>query len=359
MGASDKSRVPSVSGRFTVLGLFEDTLDMERALIAIRRAGRPAEEISVVLRDQGAEANVKEGGAVSRAVSAHTLDAVGGWLVGLAELVLPDRETFLVAGPLGAAVADAPNRRQAAERNIKSSRSHEHDLSVEGHDLADCLAYFGFSTEESHYLAHRLNAGDAIVGLTTRDANSLRATRRLFADCDAVHIGQAQMAESAYREVRRLLSRPTKAAAGEIVVADAVDPFLNLCTLDRPPKWVKSVCGAQVVDKDGVLVGAIAEILAMPIEEPNDERLLESVRYVVVSFGRVLKLGRRRVAVPKELVDLEQGLPVIRTPASVVHRAPAYNPESPFSRREEESIFAHFGAQPYWKTRRVAKVSTA
>jgi hypothetical protein len=167
------------------------------------------------------------------------------------------------------------------------------------------------------------------------------------------------MDETAYRAVQRQLARPAKAASSEIVVADAVDPFLNLCELDRPPRWAKSICGAKIVDEAGTEVGEIAGLLALPVDEPNDEKLLHSVRYLVVKYGRVLKLGRRRVAVPKDIVDLEKKPPVINALGAVVHRAPAYDPEVPFSRREEEAIFDHFGAQPYWKSRRAANAATA
>jgi hypothetical protein len=330
---------------------------LERALIALRRAQRSPEEISVVLRDQTAEQSGETKGAVSRAVTDHTLDAVGGWLVGLAELVLPEGAIFLVAGPIGSAVAEMPGSRK---NNVKmSNRPSEHENDQIDRPLAETLAYFGFSSEESHYLAHRLSAGDAIVGHTTSEPDTLRATRRLFADCDAVHIGQAQTDEGAFREAQRQLARPARAASSDIVVADAVDPFLNLCDLERPPRWAKSICGAQIVDEQGAEVGEITEILALPVDEPNDEKLLQSVRYVVVRFGRVLKLGRRRVAVPKDLVDLEQNPVVINASAAVVHRAPAYDSESPFSRREEEAIYAHFGAQPYWKSRHATKVAPA
>jgi hypothetical protein len=356
MGSTNKTQTTPPVARFTVIGLFEDTLDMEKALVALRRARRASEEISVVLRDLSAEHDGKAGSAVSRAVSDHSLDAVGGWLVGLAELVLPDAGTYLVAGPIGVAVAEIPSRPLAPKRSVKP---HEHDDGEIIQPLAVTLAFFGFSPEESHYLAHRLGAGDAIVGHTTSEAETLHATRRLFADCDAVHIGQSQTDEAAFREVQRQLTKPTKPASRDVVVADAVDPFINLCEQERPPRWVKSLCGSRIVDNEGTEVGEVAGLLALPIDEPNDEKLLQSVRYVVVRYGRVLKLGRKRVAVPKDIVDLDQKPPAIHAPVAVVHRSPAYDPESPFSRREEEAIFDHFGAEPYWKSRRATKAATA
>jgi hypothetical protein len=336
--------------RFTVLGLFEDTLDMERALIALRRAKRSPSEISVLLRDRDAEAHVVTAGAVSRAVSEHTLEAVGGWLIGLAELILADRGTFLVAGPIGAALASAPD---IAERATNSNDDQPANLEPGAPDqnLAQTLVYFGFSQEEANYLAHRLDSGDAVVALTTHEPNLLRETRRLFANCDAVHIGQAQTEERVFRDAQIKLARPAKAAKSEIVVTDAVDPFVDYCRMKRPPRWVSELCGSTVLDDSGTEIGFVDEILGLLGEERDDEHLRQNVRYVVIRFGRVLGIGRRRAAIPKDLINLDKSPLEVQAPAGMIHRAPAYNPESPFSRSEEEVIFSYFGAQPYWAGR--------
>jgi hypothetical protein len=351
MGASGgTAREGSGHLRFTVLGLFEDTLDMERALIALRRTKRNPSEISVLLRDRDAEAHVVTAGAVPRAVSQHTLDAVGSWLVGLAELVLADRGTFLVAGPIGAALASAPD---IAERSMRSEDDQDANVELGAPDrnLAQTLVYFGFSQEEANYLAHRLQSGDAVVALTTHEPELLRETRRLFAGCDAVHIGQAQTDEQVFRDVQTKLARPAKAAKGEIVVADAVDPFVDYCQMKRPPRWVTELCGVPVLDNQGTEIGVVDEILGLLGEERDDEHLRQNVRYLVIRFGRVLGIVRRRAAIPKDLIDLDKSPLKVQAPAAMIHRAPAYNPESPFSRSEEEVIFSYFGAQPYWAGR--------
>jgi hypothetical protein len=336
--------------RFTVLGLFEDTLDMERALIALRRAKRNPSEISVLLRDRDAEAHVVTAGAVPRAVSQHALDAVGSWLVGLAELVLADRGAFLVAGPIGAALASAPDIAEGSTRSEEDQFTNV-EPGAPDPNLAQTLMYLGFSQEEANYLAHRLESGDAVVALTTHEPDLLRETRRLFADCDAVHIGQAQTDDEVFRDVQTKLARPAKAAKGEIVVADAVDPFVDYCQMKRSPRWVTELCGVPVLDNQGTEIGVVDEILGLLGEERDDDHLRQNVRYVVIRFGRVLGIGRRRAAIPKDLIDLDKSPLEVQAPAGMIHRAPAYNPESPFSRSEEEVIFSYFGAQPYWAGR--------
>ncbi|MFL5760742.1 MAG: hypothetical protein ACJ789_13525 [Thermomicrobiales bacterium] len=357
MGAMDASSREGVSAiRFTVLGLFEDTLDMERALIALRRAKRSPAEISILLRDRDAESDTVTGGAVPRAVSGHTLDAVGAWLVGLVELVLRDGGTYLVAGPIGAAVA-APEPHHGSTDTGEAKRALADANGHPDHKLARTLVYFGFSEEEAHYLGHRLNAGDALVALTTLEPELLGSTRRLFAKNDAVHIGQTQTNEQVFRDVQRILRRPAKTTS-EIVISDAVDPFLDYCQLENPPNWVSTICQGPIIDEDGAEIGVVDGLLGLPGDDWDDDRLRQDLRYAVVRFGRVLGIGRRRTAIPSDLINLERRPLGVQAPVALVHRAPAYDPDSPFSRREEEAIFAHFGAKPYWSTQS-AKASPA
>src|SRR5262245_55695407 len=247
--------------RYTVLGLFEDTLDTERALVALRRAKRDPADISILLRDRDADPGSVTAGAVPRAVSDNTLSAVGAWLVGLAELVLRDSGSYLVAGPIGAAVAAVPEAiHNSAETN---ELALEEDENPRDNHIGSTLLYFGFSEEEARYLAHRIIAGDSVVALTTKEPALLRSTRSLFADCDAIHVGQAQTSEQVFRGAQSILAKPAKASS-EIVIADAVDPFLDYCQLKRPPKWVSEVCAAPAIDIDGNELGTIEEILGLP-----------------------------------------------------------------------------------------------
>ncbi|HKG26032.1 MAG TPA: hypothetical protein VKB09_10320, partial [Thermomicrobiales bacterium] len=92
------------ASRYTVLGLFDDHIDAEQTLVALRRDDRPAEQVSVLVRDRAADAGAgpERHGEVARAVVANALNAVSGWLLGLAALIVPESGTYLVAGPIGA-----------------------------------------------------------------------------------------------------------------------------------------------------------------------------------------------------------------------------------------------------------------
>src|SRR3954471_15782841 len=93
----------------TVIGLFEDTIDAQRALGALRKAEYQPDQISFIVRDETGEQNLDEGGpgAVARAVIASALETVGTWLQGLAELIVPNLGGSLVFGPLGGALTEA------------------------------------------------------------------------------------------------------------------------------------------------------------------------------------------------------------------------------------------------------------
>src|SRR5215210_70772 len=84
------------ASRFTVLGLFDDTIDAEQTLLAMRREERPAEQVSVLVRDRAADAGSgpERHGEVARAVVANALSAVSGWLLGLAALIVPENGTY-------------------------------------------------------------------------------------------------------------------------------------------------------------------------------------------------------------------------------------------------------------------------
>lgn len=208
---------------------------------------------------------------------------------------------------------------------------------------------FGFNREEARYIDHRLDAGDAIVAVTTADRAQLQATLRLFADQDAVHIGQARTSDDVTHQVLAILAEPVSPAAGtEVVVADAVAPLRRLCQAPEKEAWVEAMCRAQIVDRDGAEVGAVDDLLADPVQDDDSEDPRKEIRYVVIGFGGLLGLGRHRVAVPAHLVDFETEPARLMLTRNLLQRAPAYDPEEPFSRRDEEAIFAYFGTIPYW-----------
>jgi hypothetical protein len=337
--------------RNTVLGLFDDTIDAEHALVALRRAENPAEQVSVLVRDRATDAagGPERQGEVARAVVANALNAVSGWLLGLAALVVPENGTYLVAGPIGAALAgvrtiEEHQRQRARDEGVEEPKPLG-DLRIDG--LKHMLTEFGFRPDEAAYLQNRLAAGSALIAVTTSNADQLQATRRLFADHSAVHIGQAQTRELIVTEAEGLLSvEPEAAVSGDVVVADAVAPLLRLCNANVFGITPPATCGAHVIDANGEEVGEIEDILATGTS--GDAGPAPIPRYIVIGFGGLLGILRHRSAVPADHVDLSVTPVRLTVSKEIVRRAPSYDSDVPFSRREEMAINAYFGTTPYW-----------
>jgi hypothetical protein len=209
------------------------------------------------------------------------------------------------------------------------------------------LTEFGFRPDEATYLQNRLAAGSALIAVTSSDAEQLQATRRLFADHSAVHIGQAQTHDHIATEAEELLTvPPEEAMSGDVVIADAVAPLLRLCHTPGPGVGTPTACGAQVLDARGEEVGEIEDILATgPVGEGEPA---STPRYVVIGYGGLLGILRHRSAVPADQVDLTVDPVRLTITKEIVRRAPSYDPDLPFSRREEMAINAYFGTTPYW-----------
>ena len=351
MEATEQRTTPAdrvETSRFTVLGLFDDTIDAEQALVALRREERPAEQISVLVRDRAADggSGPERHGEVARAVVANALSAVSGWLLGLASLIIPENGTYLVAGPIGAALTGVGTIDEHVRQRIQDDTGDEpaEATGLRAGGLKRTLTEFGFRSDEAAYLQSRLAAGSALIAVTTSDSDQLRLTRRLFADHSAVHIGQAQTGESIVSEVQEILAAaPEDSSSGDLVVADAVAPLLHLCgtaTDDVRPE----LCGAGVVDTLGEEAGELEELFAE--STPGPESL--TVRYALIGFGGLLGILRHRIAVPAEQIDLHAEPVRLAVSKDVLRRAPAYDPDIPFSRREEMAINAYFGTTPYW-----------
>lgn len=348
--ARDRS-IPGEETRETVLGMFEDTIDAEQALVALRKADYPPDRISLLVRDTHAEQDqaADSRGAVARAVVASALDAVGGWLQGLASLIVPERGTFLVAGPIGAALAgmradDERHHRQeseADETTFVATTLETADLSSGG--LIRTFEEFGYQPEEAIYLEHRLAAGAALVAITAINATTFQEARSIFADHDAVYIGIAQTTATFLAQAEALLAAPPEELIrGDVVVTDVVAPLTRGCDV-RTGSVAHQLCGRAVVDRQGEETGHVEEVLLDTAASATPE-----LRYVVVAYGGVLGLGRHYVAIPIDLVDPSSVPLRLQFSKDVLHRAPVYAPDAPFSRREEEAIYSAFGVQPSW-----------
>lgn len=338
--ASDGDGTPS-----TAVALFEAAIDAERALSALRKANQSADRVSLLIRNRNDEREPADGAVdVARDIVGMALGAVANWLIGLAELIVPERGRYVVAGPMGAALTGIGRAQAAAADGEHGSCVLAADLNADS--LQWVLTEFGFTAQAADYVEHRLTAGATLVAITTSDADELATTRGIFGDHDAVHIGVAETGADVLAAAKALLaSAPALADGGTVVVVDVVARVRPVAETDA----LAASRGRAVVLAGGVEVGQVEGVLVEDVEAGAGADGTEAVpRYVVIGFGGVLGLRRRKVVVPAELVELGADPVVIRLDKAVLQRAPAYDVEVPLSRSGEEQIFRYFDVTPYW-----------
>ena len=360
---TDAGATPAVLLR-TLIALFDDTIDAEHVLIALRRSEHPPELISVVLREEGAS------DAVSRPILAHaiassSLETVSGWLQGLASLILRDGASYLVAGPIGAVLSTLRDVGPTTDGPWPPSEGeHENPfVDVDNRQLMRALTTFGFGQGETAYMEHRVVAGSPLIAATSADPELLRSVHQTFAKFNAVYLGLAHTNREVGSAAARAL-RIGPRAGGSVVVADAVAPLRRQS--EEEPNQTE-VCeqlprGRLIVTLQGEEIGTVEDILYEVQSAPGDSADGETLqgadsapaggthlaRYVIAGYGGVLGLGRHFVALPAELVDCDADPARARMTLAEAHTAPRYDPSAPLSRRDEVTIREHFGVGRYW-----------
>jgi hypothetical protein len=339
----DAHRAPQSTPQFTLVALFDDTMDAEHALAALRHE-QATERVSLIVRSAAGGDEERQPVELARTLVANALDAVGTWLSGLAALVVPDRGEYLVAGPLGVALT-AARVPAAPSSEAKTDQPWTDDVPAERDLLHGVLTRFGFGGDEATYLERRLEAGAALIAVTDDRKDAVQAARRLFADHSAVYLGMARTDERLMATVEGMLAAaPRLRPAGDVIVADAVAPLRHATAADASPAMA-ALLGRPAIDARGEPVGEVDDAL---YEAPAVEGARPVPRYLIVGAGGVLGIHRKRVAVPATLATtLEDGRVALAASAEAVHDAPPFAQE-PFSRRDEQGVHRHFGAAPYW-----------
>jgi hypothetical protein len=337
----------------TIIALFDDIIDAEHALTALRKSDQPSEGISVILRERvlDPDPTVQYQTVLSRVIASSALDAVGSWLQGLASLILPDRASYLVAGPIGAVLATIKDARPATvpEPDTATPRADS------SRQLSRALSAFGFSHDESHYLEERVVAGSPLIAVTSSRADKLRAAHKTFSTFDAVHVGLARTDTSIHQTATRLLVTGPD-GGGSVVIADAIAPLRRLTSDGGWRNHSIDLRGRQAMSASGESLGTIVDVLFENRLLPDGEELPRSaadrrsviIRYVLVSFGGVLGLGRSRVAVPAVLADTTGWQVRIDTTREELRAAPRFDSLAPLSRQDEVTIGSYFDVPLYW-----------
>ena len=335
----------------TIIALFDDTIDAEHALGALRRSDQPPAQISVILRERVNEPHTRSNREtlLSRVIAASALETVGGWLQGLASLILPeDRASYLVAGPIGVMLA-----------SIREAHDSDDDDEVDTHfkvtnrQLTRALTLFGFDLDEATYVEHRVVAGSPLIAVTSEQAPVLRAAHDIFASNTAVHIGLTHT-DSSIQSIAARLLMTGPLGGGPVVITDAVAPLRSLNEPDYYAHFDRTIRNRPVVSKLGRTVGKVVDVLyeTQVWEDPDsDSELRRTIpRYIVIQTGKLLQFRRRLTAIPAELVDADQDPVLLRITIPELRGAPRYDTSQPLSRQDEMALRRYFHVRNYWMT---------
>lgn len=337
---------------YTVMVLFDDSLDAENTLNSLRRQHRSASEISVIFREKvlDPDSSTPYRAVLSDVVAKSALDVVGSWLQGLSSLILPDRATYLAAGPIGAILATLRDTRQHADESGDDTSPLRQ---LPTRQLTRTFQAFGFERDEAAYVEQRIVAGSPLIAVTSDAVESLRSAHEIFSQNQPVYIGLTRTDASIASQASRLLTTGPR-GTGAVVIADAVSPLLHLTSetsLHRGPRDLR----ANIVRSQyGETIGRVEDVLFEPEPESSPPDLLYGeisdtkllIRYVVIRVGR--GFGRQRIAVPSERIAVASDGVVIAVTHEELVSAPRYGTDAQLSRQEEATIRRHFNEPFYW-----------
>ena len=203
--SADTTRRPE-----TVVGLFKDTAQAERAIRDLKAAGFSDSRIGVIMQDRAEERRLatdtgtKAGeGAAAGAVGGGVFGGLVGLLAGVGALVIPGIGPIIAGGALASTLAGA-------------------GIGAAAGGLIGALIGMGISEEDARYYETGLREGGILV---TVDAGAAAAdARRILLDAGA-NFGPAAVAAFDDRDRQRLqlseeelLARKERVKAGEVRV---------------------------------------------------------------------------------------------------------------------------------------------
>lgn len=168
----------------TVVGLFRNSADAERAVDALEDAGFVSDDFSIVARDNviktehmddDEHVDAGEGAAVG-AVGGATVGGVTGLLMGLGALAIPGIGPVLAAGALATALGSA-----LAGAGIGAAAG-----AVTG-GLVGALLDAGLPEEDAHFYAEGVRRGGVLVTVHADDTRASIATG-IMRQADAVDV---------------------------------------------------------------------------------------------------------------------------------------------------------------------------
>lgn len=341
---------------YTLTALFDDIIDAEQTLLQLRRSHQPANQISVILREKVLVPNAKKPyrAVLSEVVERSSLEAASKWLQGLVSLVLPDRATYLAAGPIGMILSTI---RETSAQVDDDDEGHFVPRPTPNRQLTQTLQAFGFERDEAAYVEQRVVVGSPLIAATCDDIETLREVHRIFSQNTPVYVGLTRTDISLSARASRLVTTGPR-TSGSVVIADAISPLVHLTSTPGLHRTARDLEGRIVHSRYGEVMGRVTDALYEP--EPDnvpdelrvpgisDETLL--LRYLIVRLGGRLGLGRQRIAIPAERTSFKGNDIVVHITHEEMVAAPRFDETTTLSRQDEATIRRHFDEPFYWIT---------
>jgi uncharacterized membrane protein len=163
----------------TVLGVFQDRADVERAIDKFKSEGFHPEDFSIVMKDtrEAQELGEDTGADVAGgALSGATTGAIVGGIAGLvAGITIPGLGAFLIGGPIAAALGLTG----AAAATVSGAAT-----GVVAGGLLGALMGMGIPREDAEYYEGRVKEGAILLVVPTRE-NQLELVMSVFDDSNA------------------------------------------------------------------------------------------------------------------------------------------------------------------------------
>lgn len=322
----------------TIAALYDDTIDTEHTLNDLRKSDLAPEQFSVILREHVLEGNrvVSSETQLSRVVAATALDSVSTWLRGLATLIMSDRATYLVAGPVGYVLATEGSSRATRDR-IESESAVEAGLVNQ--QLLRALRRFGFGADESGYMEARIAAGSPFIAITSADVDALRTAHGIFSKRAAVYLGLARTDPHVEPIIQHLAEMGPLPRTGSVLVADATSNLVRSSDLAAVPAELEILRTLPVLTLDGIPYGTVRDGLYRGPRNGDPAHL----RYLVVARRRFHGLRTWLEAIPVAAVTIGESDIRLALDAERLRHIPHFSPLRPMSRLEERELDAAFG----------------
>jgi len=169
----------------TVLGLFEDRTNVEKAINKLKENGLDAKDFSIVMRDTREAKEVSKntgtnvaGGAVSGATTGIVLGGIAGLIAGM---IIPGLGAFLVGGPIAAALGLG---------GVAASTVSGAATGAVAGGLIGALMGFGLSRPEAEHYEARVKEGAILLAVPATDTQVSEVTQ-IFEECNATDVKTA------------------------------------------------------------------------------------------------------------------------------------------------------------------------